>query len=237
MRLCLAALALALSGCGKRAAPLPAAPAAAAPATTAGVLSAPAPLFDIRFNDPAIPAAPDRTAAHPGPDDGQANRAGYTKGDIARKAGVAWESRPAEGGKVSLFARSVDVDYRMTITILVSSRFAEGTCPYRVTWEHELDHARAFRSIFQAEEIHLTGALEHAQETDPKIPTEDAPALLAPGEIDAFKKAAAEKLAAVLEDQTRVLSALMEDHRRTRDSPEAYRRDTDKCPAEDWRAL
>ena len=235
MRYFLAAAFL-LAACGKRedksAKPAPASP----PPAAAAEAPAPGSLFNIQFNDPAIPEAPDHTVAHPGGEDGPANRAGYTRGEIERRAGIRWESA-VSGGRVSLYATSIDVGYKMNIGILVSANFKEDGCAYRVTWAHELDHAHAFHSIFEATQVHLTGALEHSLDLEPRIPTKDATAALKADEVEDFKKTAAEKIAAVVEDQARVMTALMEDHRRQRDSPEAYRNDAAKCPAADWDAL
>jgi hypothetical protein len=106
-----------------------------------------------------------------------------------------------------------------------------------VTWEHELSHARAYVSIFAASKVHLLAGLEHSQEVDTPLPTQDAPAALQADEVADFEARMGEKLKQVVEDQERVTDTLMADHKRDRDSPEAYRKDFEKCPAADWLVL
>jgi len=193
------------------------------------------PLFRFDVNEPSIPDAPDHSQPRPGPDGPDANRAGFTTGKTSRSLRIGWADAAARAGSGPVYAREVEVEYHMTIAISVASDFPEGGCAYRVTWEHELSHARAFQTMFAASAVHLRGALGHAQQVEPLVPDKDAPVTLKSVEVDAFEAAAGEKLKAVVEDQARVLNTLMEDHRRDRDSPEAYRIDTAKCPMEEWR--
>ncbi len=230
----LAALLSLLAACGK--APAPEAPdkkESAAPATPAAEREPGA--FVVSFNEPKIPEAADHSQAQPGPDDGdKANRAGYTRGTTSRSLSIEWVQGDIRQGQMALYAKAAHVDYAMNIDIAVSSLFQEASCPYRVTWEHELSHARAFVSIFSAVKVHLTGALEHSQTQEPILPTRQTPRLMKVEDIAAFERGMGEKIRAVVEDQARVMAALMEDHRRDRDSPQAYRIDYEKCPAWDW---
>jgi hypothetical protein len=228
-------LALLLAACGKSHEPpkTPAPQAGAAPA-----LPDETPLFRLDSNEPEIPASPDRSQAHPGPDDAlKADRAGLTAGTISKNIGVQWEAQAAPDGRRLVWAKSASVDYRMSIAIFVSSNFKEDSCPYRVTWEHELSHARAYVSIFAASKVHLLAGLEHSQELEPPLPTKESPAVLAADEVADFQARMGEKLQQVVEDQARVVDTLMADHKRDRDSPEAYRKDYEKCPAGDWLVL
>jgi len=225
-----------LAACGK-APPSPAAGTPSAPKTAPAPARDEGPLFSLDADEPVVPAAPDHSQAHPGPDDAlKADRAGLTAGALAKDAVIEWNSEPAPGGLTRVWARAVVVKYRMKIDVFVSSLYAEGTCPYAVTWDHELSHARAYVAMFDASKEHLMSALEASQQDEPAVPTKAAPVLLKPDEAAEFEKRAGEKIAAVINDQSRVLDALMADHKRERDSPEAYRKDTEKCPMQDWRA-
>ncbi|MBI3554271.1 MAG: hypothetical protein HY077_17375 [Elusimicrobia bacterium] len=231
--LLLLAFSLVLGACGKSPKPVEAAKREE-PAPKAEQGAPEVSLFRYQFNDPAIPAAPDHTQRHPGPGGAQADRAGITIGTTEKTLGVRWQTRAAPGGQVEVSAAVVEVNYKMSIAIGVSSDYKEDSCPYRVTWEHELSHARAYVSMFDASKVHLEAAFEHAQEEEPRLPTAGAPRLVKAEEVPGLERELGDKLRGVLEDQARVLNTLMDDHRRDRDSPQAYKADWEKCPQGDW---
>jgi hypothetical protein len=238
-RAILIAAAAALAGCGKgpeapAPKPAPAAPAAVTPA------AAPAEEDFVRFDsaEPEIPAAPDHTQAHPGPDDAlKADRAGLTVGTTDKSIKLFWLSEKLPGGNLKVWAGSATVKYKMAIAISVSSNLKEGTCPYAVTWDHELSHARAYVSIFNATRVHLTADLDRALDQAPPIPTKDKPLITGPEGVEGLQKEAGERLRRVLDEQEATMRTLMDDHKRDRDSPAAYKADFEKCPAHDWDAL
>ncbi len=185
----------------------------------------------VSFQNVAPPSAPDHSQLHPGPNGATANRAGYTRVRIQKRMSIVWGngSRQADG-RVPLFARSVNVFYRLDpIELYVSSQYAEDGCPYRVTLAHERSHLRDFLRIFHSGRAALLEVFSGVV-----VPTASAPRLVQPDDIGDVQDEIGVALATVIRTHSTQLAQKMEIDRNAKDTPAAYRILHAQCPASEW---
>jgi hypothetical protein len=200
-------------------------------AQQAAAQQAPASVVYVSFQNAMPPDAPDHTQANPGPAGTGANRAGFTRVTVQKHASVAWDTGPAQAdGRVPLFAQSVNTFYRLDpILVFVSSDYADGTCPYRVTLQHEREHVEAFARIFHAARARLVTDLETLG-----APTRSAPLLVAPANVETEQNNFGVRLRAAIVAHSANVVSDMEADRNAKDSPAAYAVVHGRCPAGEW---
>ena len=212
-------------------------PTATQPASTraAGSTAAsatPAPYY-ISFTHVAPPARPDHSQANPGPSSGNAsNRAGFTRISYRPSLSIAWDrvSAPNAQGQIGLFIRSANVGFNVhTLTVAISSDYARGSCPYRVTYAHEYRHAHNFLRIFRN---HRPTMVQKAQGIP--LPTAQAPRYVAPAQANAAQGQIAAPLVQAIRDVKGQITADMHADRASMDSPSAYAREYAQCPRSEW---
>jgi len=132
---------------------------------------------------------------------------------------------------IPFFATAVDVDFVLDpITVAISSDYAVGSCPYRVTLKHEVeDHVRPYLKIFLSYRGTLVNQLNAVT-----CPTKSAPNWIKPNDIEAFQKGFADRLKKTILDVVSKLKAEMDADRKAKDSPEAYKAIYRQCPPEEW---
>mgnify|MGYP001795201900 CR=1 FL=1 len=193
--------------------------------------AAPAPYY-ISFTHVATPASPDHSQANPGPPGNAANRAGFTRISHRPSLSIAWDHTPIPNaqGQVGIFARSANVGFNAhTLTVAISSDYARGSCPYRVTYAHEYRHARNFLRIFRH---HRPTMVQRAQGIP--LPTAQAPRYVDPTQTDAAKEQLAAPLVQAIRDVKGQITADMVADRNGMDSPSAYAQEYAQCPRSDW---
>jgi hypothetical protein len=191
-------------------------------------------LFRVRFTPPEIPAAPDHSRASPGPAGKGADRAGFTSGAMSSSLGIVWNDDGAKDGKTVFYAQSVSVDLVMPISIGVSSEYKAGSCPYDQTWKHELSHAKALKDLFSGAQEELAAALAQSQNEEPRVPTREAPVLLAPEKIADFRESVDRKLRKILRERSKALLSAMDKDRKRKDSEAEYSKVYDECTSIEW---
>jgi hypothetical protein len=188
--------------------------------------------YRVNFNHADVPSTPDHSKHNPGPPGGGADRAGYTRAVLTKKASVGWDNgEPRADGMVPLFATAVNVDFALDpITVAISSDYDEGSCPYRVTLKHEVeDHVKPYIAIFLSYRDRLVTLLNGI-----KFPTKSTPTWIRPNNIEAFQDALGEKLKAAIQEISSKLKSEMDADRRVKDSPEAYKAIYRQCPPDEW---
>jgi hypothetical protein len=144
---------------------------------------------------------------------------------------IPWDRGPAQsGGRIPLFAQSINVFYRIDpIEVFVSRDFAVGSCPYRVTLDHERSHVRDFLGIFRDSYTPLIAELESVF-----VPTRNSPRMVEPANVEAVQDAIGQQLRQVILSHSSSLVARMEADRRAKDAPSAYAAAYARCPASEW---
>ena len=185
----------------------------------------------VSFQNAAPPRTPDHSQANPGPDGARANRAGYTRVRLQKHISIAWGNAPlASDGRIPLYIQSANIFYRLDpIEVLVSSDYAEGSCPYRVTLAHEQSHVEAFLRIFHAGRASLLERL-----ADVAIPTLVNPVLVNARDIQTTQDSIGEGVRQVILAHSAGMVADMEADRTAKDAPAAYRAVYTQCPAASW---
>jgi hypothetical protein len=187
--------------------------------------------YYVSFQNARPPSTPNHSLASPGPSQTGADRAGYTRARVRKRARIAWGHGPGrEDGKIPFFARSVNVYFWLDpIEVFVSSDYAEGSCPYRVTLQHEMSHVRAFLRIFHSYRSAMVRALNSLS-----FPTENAPRWVDRGDLATLQASLGEPVAQAVRDVAGELVAAMRDDRTAKDSPSAYAAVYAQCPADQW---
>jgi hypothetical protein len=206
--------------------------ASVAPAGAGGVAAPNAPsVFYISFQNVAPPTTPDHSRMSPGPAGTLSNNAGFTQAVLGARMIISWDAGPAQGdGHVPIFFRSVNIFYRLDpIKVFVSSQYATGSCPFRVTWAHEQEHVEAFTRLFHAGRDTLVAALSSIP-----VPTETAPRLVDPANVAGEQTSVENALSAAVQTHKTNLKAQMDADRQVRDSPSSYSSVYARCPAADW---
>ena len=197
------------------------------------VVATPLPPYIVTFSQADVPSKPDHSRSSAGgPSRTGANRAGYTKAILEKKLTIEWDNAPARhDGMVPFFARAVNVHFELDpITVAVSSDYPVDSCPYRVTLKHEIeDHVQSFIKIFLSYRAIVINKLNAIT-----FPTERAPKLIKPKEIEAFQDTMGKQVQETITTVAANLVAEMEKDRRAKDSPEAYAAIYRQCSKADW---
>jgi len=187
-------------------------------------------IFHLSFALGAIPGSPDHSLDRPGPPGGIANLAGYTRVTLGGKMGVTWGRNPPVGGQVRMFLSSVDVTYQLDpIVVQVSSRYAERSCPYRVTLAHEMDHVGSFVQLFGSGERSLRSELAGVS-----VPLASAPVSVPSAKAADREAFVEQQLMKVIAAHRATLRARMESDRDQKDAPASYVRVYAQCPRGEW---
>lgn len=184
--------------------------------------------FYVSFQNARPPVTPDHSLSSSG---AGANRAGITRVHVAKRMTIAWDNGPARAdGKLPFFAQSVNIFFRLDpIEVFVSEDYDEGSCPYRVTLQHEQSHVEAFARIFHSYRQRLIQQLNAIS-----VPTESAPELVLPAEISALQNSIAAGIVEVIRTTASQLVADMEADRNAKDSSSSYAAVYGRCPAGQW---
>lgn len=203
----------------------------------------PASVFAVRFHKDPLPKTPIHTQRNPGPKGSGADRAGYTRATIRKQLNVEWnDGGRRDDGQLLFFAEKIQVDYWLDQEVYVSSSYGKDSCPYKVTWDHELGHAGAFLKIYGDSQAGLERVLEESlvktakPHTPPRIGTPRDPMVIAYDgkEIAKYQAAVERKIRKVIDAHRAYLMRRLEADRDKRDQPAAYHADYAKCSASDW---
>lgn len=188
-------------------------------------------IFYVNFQNAMPPGAPDQSQRRPVSGGAAANLAGYTRVRLRKQITIPWDTGPVQGnGRIPLFAQSVNAFIRLDpIEVYVSSDYAGGSCPYRVTLQHERTHVRDFLRLFHSARESLINQLERVM-----VPTRDMPRLVEPGDIEAVQDTIGEQLRQVVLSFSAALVRQMEADRDAKDAPSAYAVEHARCPADEW---
>jgi len=189
--------------------------------------------YRVNFTPADIPSIPDHSMQNPGPSGGGANRAGYARAILKKTVTVSWDNGPARAdGMVPFFATAVNVDFVLDpITVAISSDYAKGSCPYRVTLRHEIeDHVKPYIKIFLSYRETLVNQLNTIT-----YPTKSTPTWIKPKSITALQNALGERLKKTILDVVSKLKAEMDADREAKDSPNAYKAIYRQCSPDEWR--
>ncbi|MDJ0719872.1 MAG: DUF4157 domain-containing protein, partial [Prochloraceae cyanobacterium] len=156
-----------------------------------------------------------------------ANRAGLTQVKVQKKLKFFWDRGAARpDGKVPFFARSVNIFFRLDpIEIYVSSDYAEGSCPYRATLEHEKEHVKSFIKIFHSYRDKFIKKIYSIS-----FPTEASPLWSDPGNLSTIQTSLEKLVVQAIKDIANELNADMRKDRAAKDSPSAYEAVHTQCP-------
>lgn len=186
--------------------------------------------FYVSFTHDPPPATPDHSRRSPGPTGDGADRAGHTLARLSKRMTIRWDTGdPGADGRLPMFAQSVNVFYTLRLSVGVSSDYAVGSCPYRVTLAHEKSHAIAFIRISRESRDALISELGTVD-----VPTRNRPAFVAPDEAGARQEEIGRALSRVVLEHSRQVVRTMTTDRESRDSPSAYRAVYSQCPARQW---
>ena len=192
-----------------------------------------APYF-INFTNVAPPASPDNSLVNPGPSSTGADRAGFVRVTNKPRMSIAWDNLlPAMVGgarTVPLFVRSANIFFRLDpIAVFVSSQYAVGSCPYRVTKEHEYQHVSAFLRIFHR---HRETMVRRANAI--RLPTEASPKNVLETNIDGEQARIEAPIVQAVKDVRDLIGREARADRNAKDAPAAYARVHARCPRDEW---
>jgi hypothetical protein len=190
--------------------------------------------YYINFTNVVPPPQPDHSQENPGPSSSGADRAGYTSVRLRRRMTVGWDNLPAVivGGvrMLPLYVRSANIFFRLDpIEVYVSSRYAVGSCPYRVTRRHERSHVSAFLRIFHR---HRATMVERANAIN--LPTAASPRNVPVSNVDAQQNQVMEPVVQAIDDVRDLMVKEMNDDRTAKDTPSAYAQVYAQCPSSEW---
>jgi hypothetical protein len=137
---------------------------------------------------------------------------------------VTREYRLSDGGWcVSLASAEFTVEYESPIRVLISSKYAPGSCPYNVILEHEIRHVRIYKEVLAR---HLSGASGRlAERLRLAGPVRARTLAEAKDRMDATVNAAVDEIADGITREARARNAAL-------DTPESYFQIQSLCP--DW---
>ena len=200
-------------------------------ATKPSALNAP---YFINFSHVAPPAEVDHSQASPGPSGSSADRAGYTRVRLRRRLTAAWQvgspRGTGAGRTVAVAVRSANVFFRIDpVEVFVSSNYAGGSCPYRITRQHEYQHVAGFLRIFRE---HRADMAEEANSI--ALPTVSVPTQVPADRVSDEQDRILEPVVAAINRVRSRLVQAMNDDRAEKDSAANYRRVYARCPRDEW---
>jgi hypothetical protein len=175
--------------------------------------------------------APDHSQSAPGPARTGADRAGYTRVEVQKRASFFRDNGPARAdGLVPFFFRSGNIFFWLDpIEIAVSSDYPVGSCPYRVTWQHELSHAHAYAEIFHSFRDVLVKRLNRIE-----LPTESSPQWVDPAVITVVGAQLERPVVDAVKQLNREMLDAMKADRAAKDSPSSYAAVYRQCSPAEW---
>ena len=190
----------------------------------------PSPPYTISFlPDPEpAPSRIDHTKTDPGPADGK-HRAGYTSFKLDAKMTVTRQILP--GPPMALYFESVLVEFFLKdFNIQVSSDYRVGSCPYRVTCEHEFEsHVRRPIRLFMDKRDSTVSRFNAI-----RLPTKQAPERISPGQEDATQDRLIVPVAQLVRQVKAELKTLLDGDRSVQDDSSHYQVIWAKCRPEEW---
>jgi hypothetical protein len=193
-------------------------------------MQANAPYYVSFTADPA-PSRVDHSNRNPGPSDGK-QRAGYTSFVLDAKITVKWEDGPVGADSLTpFFFESVNVFFLLKdFKVQISADYRVGSCPYRVTLEHELEsHVRRPTRMF----LSFRDAAVRRLNLIP-LPTQRSPRRIGRGQGDVTEAALMHPVVLAVNELKSQLRRSLDDDRRLQDSPAAYQAIYARCPADEW---
>lgn len=191
----------------------------------------PAP-YHISFTNVAPPAQPDHSKANPGPPGNAANRAGYTHMRYNPSLNVSWNHVPVRNaqGQAGLFVEAANVGFHVIVlTVAISSKYARGSCPYRVTYAHEYRHVRNFLNIFRS---HRSTMVKKVQGIP--LPTAKSPRYVDPAQASAAQAQIVAPLVQAIKDVKGQIKTDINADRSSMDSSSSYAKEYAQCPRSAW---
>jgi hypothetical protein len=204
------------------------------PAAEAAANAAPRAPYYIAFTHGTAPPEPDHSQVNPGPSNSDADHAGYVRARLRRHLSAAWDFGTATGEgadrTVPVSVRSANITFNLDpIEVFVSSRYAVGSCPYRVTLAHELEHVRAYQRIFRE---HRQSMIDEANSVP--LPTTASPQNVPAGSVGTEQDRILEPVVDAINRVRATILSDMNDDREEKDSAESYQRVFDQCPDHEW---
>jgi hypothetical protein len=147
---------------------------------------------------------------------------------------VAWETgQPVTTDgvrQVPLYVQSANIFFRLhSLHVSVSSRYAVGSCPYRVSLTHEYEHVRAFLRLFREHRETMVQRVNGIP-----LPTAANPRLVPASQVSTEQDRLMEPVVRAVRDVQATIRAAMEADSRARDTPSAYERVYRQCSPEEW---
>jgi hypothetical protein len=185
--------------------------------------------YYVSFAADRIPTSVDHSKSNPGPTSGSV-RAGYTSMTVDAKLTIAWSDEPDPSGG-PFFAQSVNVFFFLKdIKIAISSDYPKKSCPYKVTYEHELeDHVQPSIKLFYSFRDAFIKKINGIS-----VPAQDSPQQLKPAEAAKLQQSIETSLVEAIKDTKAEITSKLEAHQRSVDTKAHYKKIYAKCPAGDW---
>lgn len=188
--------------------------------------------FYVSFTHDRIPQWVDHSHSQPGPPGGSANRAGYTSVTSKARLTIAWDAgHSGVNGQIPVFARSVNVYFRLTdFVIAISSDFTRRSCAYQTTLRHELDaHIYDPIRIFHSYRDVLIRRLNTIN-----VPTQQTPLRMAADQVESRQEMLESRIVNAIGQTRRELVRDLRLARDRHDSAESYRLDHNQCTDAEW---
>lgn len=177
---------------------------------------------------------PEDGACPPEDPDFPGKRAGLTRAQIVKgRMELSW-GEIEDGGRVLVFLAPFEIPFEVRQRLGVSVAYAKGSCPYRVTFEHERVHWQDNLKLYEESLAALRAELGAMS-----LPTEKEPKAFGKGraaEIEAYQDSLGRELARVVGGRRSAFKAAALDKVRERDGADEYDRVYRKCKASDWKA-
>jgi len=194
--------------------------------------------YVVNFNADPIPdrAAVDRSASRPGPDNGVADRAGYTKVHLDGRGmlKIDWRAGKARGdGKVPLYAETAEVTFHLTdYVVAISSDYPEQSCAFEATLRHELSaHIKRPIDLFKARREDMVLRLNRIP-----LPTKDHPRWIRDVEFDPVSDGLGEQVRQEIAAVRQELVSALKTDRAVQDDAQHYDVVYKTCKPADWAA-
>jgi hypothetical protein len=189
------------------------------------------PPYNVSFLPEQPPTKIGNSYQNPGPDNGK-QRAGYTKFMLDAKLTVSSVgTAPGTDPKIPFFFESITVEFSLKdFSIEISSDYKPGSCPYKVTCEHEMEsHVTRPTQLFLDYRDVVVGKLNQIP-----LPTKPSPRKILRGQEDATEALLTHPLFEAIKALKADLKAILDKDRLEQDAPDAYRKIYARCRKEEW---